>query len=91
VTDTTEVVVVRAPDMEVDVRCGGLPFEPMEGATPRTAGVQPGFGQGSLLGRRYADEDLGLELLCTKSGPASISLGSEILGPKTSKPLPSSD
>ena len=90
-TDSTEVIVVRAPGQEVDIRCGGLPFQLMEGAASPAADVRPGFAQGSLLGKRYADEELGLELLCTKGGPASISLGSEILAPATSKPLPSSD
>ena len=91
VTDSTEVIVVRAPGVEVDIRCGGLPFALIGSTTSRTADVQPGFGHGSLLGKRYVDEDLGIELLCTKGGPSSISLGSEILAPATSKPLPSSD
>ena len=91
VTDSTEVIVVRAPTLEVDIRCGGLPFELIERTTSPMSDVQPGFDQGSLLGKRYADEDLGIELLCTKDGPGSISLGSEILAPRTSKPLPASD
>jgi hypothetical protein len=47
--------------------------------------------EGTLLGKRYADEDLGLELLCTKGGDGSLSLGDTVIPVKGSKPLPSSD
>jgi hypothetical protein len=53
--------------------------------------IQPGFDQGTLVGKRYGDEELGIELLCTKGGRASISIGSDLLMPKGSKALPASD
>jgi hypothetical protein len=53
--------------------------------------VQSGFATGTQLGKRYADEELGLELLCTKPGQGSISVGETILAVKGAKPLPASD
>jgi len=43
------------------------------------------------LGKRYEDEGSGLEILCTKPGPASLSIGADALHIKGAKPLPSSD
>jgi hypothetical protein len=46
---------------------------------------------GTLLGKRYADEAIGLEVLCTKAGQGSLSVGDTALAVKEAKPLPSSD
>ena len=43
------------------------------------------------MGKRFADEDLGLEVLCTKPGAGSLSVGGTLLQVKGAKPLPSSD
>jgi hypothetical protein len=43
------------------------------------------------MGKRYADDDLGLEVLCTKPGPGSLSVGDTPLPVKGAKPLPASD
>jgi hypothetical protein len=89
-TCTTEVIVVRPPSGEVDLCCGGAPMLEAGGA----AGEQPvdaAHSSGTLLGKRYADEGSGLELLCTKAGEGSLSLGGVALPLKDAKPLPSSD
>ena len=86
----TEVVVVRAPDGEIDVRCGGEPMVALDEDAPKGS-VQPGFDAGTLLGKRYANEDASLELLATKAGKGSLSLGTTPLPRKDAKPLPSSD
>jgi hypothetical protein len=86
----TEVVVVRAPAGEADVRCGGAPMVALEEDSAR-ASVQPGFDEGTQLGKRYASEEDGVELLCTKAGDGSLSLGTTALPRKDAKPLPSSD
>ncbi len=57
--------------------------------TPQT--TEAGFDQGTLLGKRYADEELGLEVLCTKAGEGSLSVGETLLAVKGAKPLPASD
>jgi hypothetical protein len=87
---TTEVVVVRPPSSDVDLRCGGQPMYPKGGA-PTTGALDPDHSEGTLIGKRYFDEATGLELLCTKGGEGSLSVGSERLHLKDAKALPSSD
>jgi hypothetical protein len=88
--DACEVVVVRAPSEPVDLRCGGQPFRGIDDEAAQVALVA-GFDGGTQLGKRYADEDLGLEVLCTKAGEGSISVGDTVLEVKGAKPLPASD
>ncbi|HVT41366.1 MAG TPA: hypothetical protein VHD39_00180 [Acidimicrobiales bacterium] len=89
-TDACEVVVVKAPGDPVDLRCGGHPFLPSDAeVTPQS--IEAGFDGGTQLGKRYADDDLGLELLCTKAGEGAISVGETLLPVKGAKPLPASD
>jgi hypothetical protein len=86
----TEVIVVRASDAELDLRCGGHPMLPFD--AERAQGGQAlvsGLDHGSLLGKRYAAS--GLELLCTKAGEGSISIGDEPLPTMEPRKLPSSD
>lgn len=90
VADTTEVVVVRAPSDAVDLRCGGHPMAPLDDDAPAAA-IDTGFSDGTQVGKRYADESSGLELLCTKAGEGSLSLGADPIPVKGAKPLPSSD
>jgi hypothetical protein len=86
----TQVVVVRAPDGPVDMRCGGAPLVPLDDASAQGA-IDPAEAEGTLLGKRYADEDSGLELLCTKPGQGSLTCEGTRLPLKGAKPLPSSD
>jgi len=46
---------------------------------------------GTEVGQRYADEEVGLEVLCTKAGDGSLSLGDRRLPLKDSTPIPTSD
>jgi hypothetical protein len=87
-TCTTEVIVVKAPADEYDVRCGG---EPMVSVAEASEGlpVNSGFARGTLVGKRYGDENI--ELLCTKPGSGSLSIGEVDLEVKGAKALPSSD
>ena len=88
--DACEVVVVKAPADPVDLRCGGHPFLPAD-AAPASESIVAGFDGGTQLGKRYSEDELGLELLCTKAGEGSISVGETILAVKGAKPLPASD
>jgi hypothetical protein len=90
-TGDTQVVVVKAPKdtADVDVRCGGEPMRELGTGGDR---VPPSAeGDATLLGKRYADEELGLELLCTQGGAGALSIGDVPLLVKGAKPLPSSD
>jgi len=88
---STEVIVVRAPKEPVDLRCGGHALETE--AVPLAPGVEPdaGFDEGTLLGKRYTDGEKSFELLCTKAGKGSLSLGDVLLQLSGAKPLPASD
>jgi hypothetical protein len=85
----TEVVVVRGAT-EVDLRCGGHPVVPIDDTTDNGAPVAP-FDQGNLMGKRYTDEEDSIEVLCTKGGEGSLSIGDALMIVKGAKPLPSSD
>lgn len=62
------------------------------GATDaETLALTPPFDGGSLVGKRYVNEDESLEVLCTKAGDGSLSVGEAELTIKGAKPLPSSD
>ena len=88
--DACEVVVVKAPADPVDLRCGGHPFLPAD-AEPASESIVAGFEGGTQLGKRYSDDELGLEILCTKAGEGAISVGDDPLQVKGAKPLPASD
>lgn len=89
-TDAGEIVVVRAPSEPVDLRCGGHPLLPIDSVVAPHS-IETGFDEGTELGKRYADEELGLELLCTKAGEGSLSVGETVLVVRGAKPLPASD
>ena len=91
VTDSTQVVIVKAPSEPIDLRCGGHPMVPIDAQASSGSSVEPGFDDGTQLGKRYADDEVGIEVLCTKAGEGSLSLGADALTVKGAKPLPSSD
>lgn len=86
----TEAVVVKAPPEPVEVRCGGAPMVPVGDDGDAGEPVAP-FDGGTLIGKRYTDEAATVELLCTKAGAGSLSIGEEVLHEKGAKPLPASD
>jgi hypothetical protein len=86
-----QVVVVRAPSDEVDLGCGGAPMIDAASEPPTGAELDASLGDGPLIGKRYADEDAGLELLCTKGGSGALTVGGQPLALKGAKPLPASD
>lgn len=83
---TTEVVVVRPAPGPVELSCcgGALTADEVDG--PRAEGAAE-----VLLGKRYTDEETGLELLCTKPGPGELVADGRPLVLKGAKPLPASD
>lgn len=86
----TEVMVIAAPDGDVDVRCGGAPMLEIGAAKPGGS-VDPNAASGTAIGKRYVNESGDLELLCTKPGQGSLGVGDTLLSLKEAKPLPSSD
>jgi hypothetical protein len=87
---TTEVIVVKTPPGNVDVRCGGVPMV-TAGETVEPGDPKPDAAGGTALGKRYGNSDETLEILCTKAGQGSLGLGDTLLSLKEAKPLPASD
>lgn len=87
----TEVVVVKVPKAAVSLACGGLPMIAYNEPRPGGLAMLPDHTKGTALGKRYADEDSGLEVLCSKAGEGSLSVGGRALIVREAKKLPSSD
>jgi hypothetical protein len=88
---TTEIVVVKSPTAPVTLECGGQGM--LEHAAARAEGLSPaeGHAAGTQPGKRFADEETGLEVLCTKGGQGSLAIGGRAIQPKEAKKLPASD
>src|SRR3546814_18089848 len=79
-------MVVKSPAGEHELRCGGA-----EMIAPSAAGggeLDAAFAGQTLIGKRYVNEDESLELLCTKGGKGSLSLGSTPLDVKQATHFP---
>jgi hypothetical protein len=88
----TEVVVVRAPDgQDVDLSCGGAPMVATSDPPGQANEPAPALAGGTAIGKRYASEPHDVEVLATKSGQGTLTIGSEVLELKLSKALPASD
>jgi len=87
-----EVIVVRAPKEPIELTCGGQPMVASDAEVTASAGGAAGeSSEPMLLGKRYADEEVGLEVLCTKGGGGPVEVNGRVLTVKGAKPLPSSD
>lgn len=87
----TEIIVVRAMSSDLDLRCGGRPMLPVGAAPTEKSGPAAGYDDPTLLGKRYADSDDAIEVLCAVAGPSTLSIGEEPLSVKGPRPLPASD
>ncbi len=85
----TEVMAVKAPGGEIDICCGGVAMTAP--GTDASGEARDGFTEGTALGKRYVNADETLELLCTKAGEGSLSVGDTLLEIKEAKQLPASD
>jgi hypothetical protein len=56
----------------------------------RTA-LAPDRAGGTVLGKRYEEPGIGLEVMCIHAGDGSLTSGETPLGFKSAKPLPTSD
>ena len=87
--DTTAVIVVRAPDREVALTCGGAAMAAVGEAVP--AEPDQALMGGTQIGKRYVDAADTIQLLCTKAGQGTLALDGEPMAIAAAKPLPSSD
>ncbi len=87
----TEVVVVRPPKGPVDLECGGHPMVANVEAKPAGLALSADHSGGCAMGKRFADDETGLEVLCVKPGAGSLSIAGRPIGAKDAKKLPASD
>jgi len=87
----TEAVIVRPPREAGALECGGAPMVSIKDVP--AAGIEPDMALmgGSLLGKRYADDAHGIEVLCTKPGRGTLTFAGAPLTTREAKKLPSSD
>jgi hypothetical protein len=86
-----EVVVVRPPKTPVSLECGGHAMVAAAAQKPAGASLAADRSGGVAVGKRFADDETGLEVLCVKAGAGSISVDGRELGVKEAKKLPASD
>jgi hypothetical protein len=86
----TQVIVVRSADSLDDLRAGGVPMVALDAEKSSDATLDPDFAEGNVMGKRYVDEN-GAEVLVTKAGAGTLSVGTTALNLKEAKPLPASD
>jgi len=90
--DTTTVIVVRAPDADLELTCAGISLYDAKGGVAAPEGEADAEQMaGTQLGKRYSDDDLGLELLITKAGQGTLAVNGTPLPLRDAKPLPASD
>lgn len=87
----TQVMVVKAPPGEHQLGCGGVDMLGGTATAAEGASLDAALSGGTLIGKRYVNEDESLELLCTKGGQGTLTLNGTALDVKQAKQLPSSD
>lgn len=85
-----EVMVVSAPDDDIEITCGGAAMADPASAT-KSGDVHADHAVGIAIGKRYVDEAGTLELLCVKAGEGGLALGGDLLLQKDTKKLPKTD
>jgi len=86
-----ELVVVRPPKTPVSLECGGHPVIPHAAERAGGLALSDAHAAGSAAGKRYADPETGMEVLCSKAGAGSLSIDGRPIGATEAKKLPSSD
>lgn len=81
-------MVVRASAADVTLTCTGWPMVLVDDII---AEDQAGGAADVLVGKRYADDETGLEVLCVRSGVGPLAVDGREMQIKAAKPLPSSD
>ncbi|WIM89721.1 hypothetical protein PT015_09990 [Candidatus Mycobacterium wuenschmannii] len=86
----TQVIVVKAANDLTDLWCGGTAMITLDADVDPTATLDPRLAEGTVMGKRWFDA-AGSEVLVTKPGAGTLTLGDVPLSVKDAKPLPASD
>jgi len=85
----TQIMVLRVPGEELEINCGGAPMQ--VGDPAELGSIDSAAAGGTLVGKRYTDEEETMEFLCTRGGEGSVSVTGYVIDVKAAKKLPSSD
>ncbi|MEZ5708092.1 MAG: hypothetical protein R3E02_01750 [Blastomonas sp.] len=88
---SSEMVVVRPPKASGVLECGGAPVRAQDSTDAPSGEPDAAHSSGVLIGKRYVDDDSGIEVLGAKPGKGSLSFDGRPLRLKEAKPLPASD
>lgn len=86
---TTEIMIITAPADDIEINCGGEPMDP--DGEGNGGAVHQDHSDGSILGKRYTNEEGTLEVLCVKGGEGSLSAGGSAMKVKDATKLPKTD
>ena len=86
----TQVIVITSSDSLDDLRAGGVAMIPLDAEKSVDVMLDPNLAEGAVMGKRYV-HDSGAEVLVTKAGVGTLSVGTTPLELKAAKPLPASD
>lgn len=90
--DSTKIVVIRTPDRELSLTCGGAEMVDAAAAGERsTEPVAEAETEPTAMGKRYVDAAETIEVLCTSAGQGRLAVDGVPLAMKSAKPLPASD
>ena len=87
----TEIIVTRSPKHDVQIRCGGHSVIGPNQEKPSGIELSADHASGTQMGKRLADAESGLEVLCAKGGKGSVTVDSRPMIAKETKALPASD
>ncbi len=88
---SAEMVVVRPPKSAGELQCGGHPVVAIADSVPEGLALSADHSGGVLIGKRYTDEESGIEVLGSKAGQGSLAMDGRVMALKEAKPLPASD
>ena len=83
---TCEVIVIKGSDRDAALLCAGSAM-----AANVIVGTPASDGPRVELGKRYSDNESGIEVLCSKPGIGPLTFENRELSQNTAKPLPASD
>jgi hypothetical protein len=88
-----KVIVLRAPkDQTIVLSCGGAPMVDAKSDAAQDKQVaDPALLGGSIMGKRYVDQEADVHLLCVTAGEGTLTVNGRPLEIEVAKQLPSSD
>ncbi|MDE0242915.1 MAG: hypothetical protein OXQ84_22380 [bacterium] len=82
-------MIITAPSEDVEIKCGGEPMS--QGEDGNGGSVHQDHADGSVIGKRYTNDEGSLEVLCVKAGEGSLWASGAAMKVKDATKLPKTD